>query len=172
MTKIIIFRGNSGSGKSTITKNLESCLNKKVLVLEQDLFRHEFIHIPANKDGDKEINDLTIEMILLILKWANNKFDYIIFDGIFSNNRYTVMFEEVVKMFKDIYAYYFDLPFEETAKRHLTRAKSKLFTVEEMRSWLKPNNKSTVLNETILTQDMTIEQILDIVLADLGIKKN
>lgn len=27
------------------------------------------------------------------------------------------MFEEVVKMFKDIYAYYFDLPFEETANR-------------------------------------------------------
>ena len=82
------------------------------------------------------------------------------------------MFEEIVKMFKDIYAYYFDLPFEETAKRHLTRAKSQIFTVEEMRGWLKPNNKSTVLNETILTKDMTIEQILDIILTDIGVKQN
>lgn len=172
MTKIIVLRGNSGSGKSTITKNLKTRLNKKVLILEQDLFRHEFIILPPSKDGDKGINDLAIEMILLILKWAKGKFDYIILDGIYSNNRYTVMFEEIVKMFKDIYAYYFDLPFEETAKRHLTRAKSQIFTVEEMRGWLKPNNKSTVLNETILTKDMTIEQILDIILTDIGVKQN
>ena len=166
MTKIIVLRGNSGSGKSTITMHLKDCIDKKILVLEQDILRREFIKLP----GIGGRNACVISLILNTLKWAKNKFDYIILDGIYSNNRYPVMFEEIVKMFKNIYAYYFDLPFEETAKRHLTREKAKLFTVEEMKSWLKPNNKSTILNEKILTKDMSIEQILDIILTDIGEK--
>lgn len=170
MTKIIILRGNSASGKSTIAKELKNKLEKRVLVLEQDILRLEMISLPSSETHNIQIQEYVKSMILHLLKWAKNKFDVIIFDGQYSNNRYPDMFEKIKSEFSEIYAYYFDLPFEENARRHLTREKSKLFTVEEMRAWRKENNTLEMIKEKIITKEMSKEQITDMILNDIGFK--
>ena len=58
-------------------------------------------------------------------------------EGILNAKWYRPLFEEAVILFgTDIYAYYYDLPFEETLKRHETKAERFEFGEKEMRRWL------------------------------------
>ena len=60
----------------------------------------------------------------------------------------------------EVYAYYFDLTFEETLKRHLTRSKCHEFGEEEMRRWWREKDFSDVLNETRITSEKNMESIV------------
>lgn len=61
---------------------------------------------------------------------------------------------------KEIYAYYFDLPFEETLKRHQTKANCHEFGENEMRRWWREKDFSDVLNEKCITSDKSLESIV------------
>lgn len=46
MTKLIILRGNSGSGKTTTAKNLKQALSpKQSLLISQDVVRREWLFL-------------------------------------------------------------------------------------------------------------------------------
>ena len=67
---------------------------------------------------------------------------------------------------EEIYAYYFDLPFEETVKRHQTKPNHHEFGEEEMRRWWREKDFSDVLNEVAITPEKDRESIVaDIVRA-------
>ena len=166
--KLIILRGNAGSGKSTISAELKQKLNGEVLYLEQDLFRLNIIKVKNDENFSVRRNTQTIGAVLSLLKWGKDNFDYIILEGIYSVPNYTTMFDEIKKMFNQFYAYYFDLTFEETAKRHLTREKSKIFGVEAMREWFKEKNYLPQIEETKITKDQSKDEIVNMILKDIG----
>ena len=49
MTKLIILRGNSGSGKTTIAKELQKLFGKNTMLISQDVIRREMLNVD---DGD------------------------------------------------------------------------------------------------------------------------
>ena len=55
---------------------------------------------------------------------------------------------------------YFDLPFEETLKRHQTKPNSNDFGEEEMRRWWREKDYSALLNEISITCDKDKESIV------------
>lgn len=68
---------------------------------------------------------------------------------------------------RNICAYYFDLPFEETLRRHQTKDKRTEFGEEEMRRWWNEKDYAPALNEQTLTPDMMQDEIIDRICADL-----
>lgn len=60
----------------------------------------------------------------------------------------------------EVYAYYFDLPFEETLKRHQTKPNCHDFGENEMRRWWLENDFSDVLNEVRITAERNIDNIV------------
>lgn len=48
MSKLVIIRGNSGSGKTTTAKALQHRLGRNIMVLSQDVIRREILWV---KDG-------------------------------------------------------------------------------------------------------------------------
>lgn len=166
--KIIILRGSAGSGKSTISGALKEHLNHELLYIEQDMFRHSIIKVKNDENFGIRRNEQTIGAVLSLLNWAKDNCEYIIMDGIFSVPKYNEMFDQIKLMFNNIYAYYFDLTFEETANRHLTREKSKVFGVDVMREWYKEKNYLTQITETKITKDQTKEDIINMILKDIG----
>lgn len=48
MSKLVIIRGNSGSGKTTVAKALQHELGHNVMVISQDVVRREMLRV---KDG-------------------------------------------------------------------------------------------------------------------------
>ncbi|MGT2743819.1 hypothetical protein ACVRW4_00410 [Streptococcus phocae subsp. phocae] len=73
-------------------------------------------------------------------------------EGILNSEWYKDLFKLAVQLYGDaIAAYYFDLPFEETIKRHKTRVKSNEFGEAEMRCWWIEKDYASVLKEEKIT---------------------
>lgn len=67
----------------------------------------------------------------------------------------------------NIYAYYFDIPFEETLRRHSMRNKSHEFGEEAMRGWWREKGFSSVLDEQVITCEMQADDIVERIYQDL-----
>ena len=67
----------------------------------------------------------------------------------------------------NVYSYYFDIPFEETVRRHQTRSKSQEFGEELMRQWWREKDFSPVLKEEVITCEMDADSIVEKVYVDL-----
>ena len=61
----------------------------------------------------------------------------------------------------DIYAYYFDIPFEETVKRHQTRSKAAEFGADAMREWWKEKDFLDLIKETTITEEKNKDEIVN-----------
>ncbi len=49
MHKLIILRGNSGSGKTTVAKELQQRLGKNTMLISQDTIRMEILNATDNE---------------------------------------------------------------------------------------------------------------------------
>ena len=155
MNKLIILRGNSGSGKTTIAKELQRKMGSNTLLISQDVIRREMLMV---KDGP---DTMVLPMLKEILIYGRNHCETVILEGILVGEWYRSLFEQAKELYgNNIYAYYFDIPFEETIKRHKTRPQSKEFGEEAMREWWVDKDYSEVLNETAITADKDEESII------------
>lgn len=102
MHKLIILRGNSGSGKMTVSKELQKKFGKNTMYISQDIVRR-----------------------------------------------------------------YFDIPFEETVRRHQMRDKCNEFGAEAMRKWWREKDYSDVLDERIIGQEYDKNSIVNKIYCDV-----
>ena len=149
-SKLIIIRGNSGSGKTTTTKGLQNHLGRGTLLVSQDTVRREMLKV-QDRDGN-----LSIDFIEQIAEYGKGKCEFVIVEGILYKHHYGVMLNNLIQFFNHkAYTYYFDLSFEETVKRHNSRSKKMEFGEDSLRAWWNPNDYLGVDGETVLTNDMS-----------------
>lgn len=155
MQKLIILRGNSGSGKTTIAKALQKKFGRNTMIISQDMIRRDMLKV---KDGE---NTQAIPLMKELLIYGNKHSEIVILEGIMYADWYKPLFELAVQLYDTrIYAYYFDLPFEETLKRHQTKPNRNDFGEEDMRKWWREKDFSDVLNEVRITSDKEKECIV------------
>ena len=159
---LIILRGNSGSGKSTIAKGLQHHFGNGTLLIDQDVVRRNMLSV---KDRP---NNLSIELIRQIALYGKGRCEVVIVEGILNSLKYGEMLKDVIQAFGNQAAvYYFDLPFEETVKRHETRAKRNRFGEDALKLWWNPKDFLQVKGEKAITELMTEEQIVQMVIQDV-----
>ena len=155
MKKLIVLRGNSGSGKTTIAKELQKKFGKNTMLISQDVIRRDILKVP---DGE---NTLAIPLMKELLIYGNGHSDIVILEGIMYADWYKPLFELAIQLYgTKIYAYYFDIPFEETLKRHQTKPNCHSFGEDEMREWWREKDFSNVLNEVSITYEKDMESIV------------
>ena len=155
MQKLIILRGNSGSGKTTIAKELQKKFGRNTMLISQDMIRRDMLKV---KDGK---NTLAVPLMKELLIYGNKHSEIVILEGIMYADWYKSLFELAVLLYDTrVYAYYFDLPFEETLKRHQTKPNCNDFGEEEMRIWCREKDFSAILNEVSITSDKDKEIIV------------
>lgn len=156
MHKLIILRGNSGSGKTTIAKELQKKFGRNTMIISQDMIRRDILSV---KDGE---NTLALPLMKKLLIYGNKHCEIVILEGIMYADWYAPLFELAIQLYdKRVYAYYFDLPFEETLKRHKTKPNCNDFGEEEMRRWWREKDYSDFLSEISITADKEEEQIVN-----------
>jgi predicted kinase len=157
--KLIIIRGNSGSGKSTIARRLRDELGDRTMLIPQDVIRREIL-----KTADNPSNDA----IALIFEMAmyGHKIGYdVIIEGILSEAKYGDMLRKLVDVFKAKSAiYYLDIPFEETLRRHNLRGESQDFGEKELREWWNEKDYLGLKSEVILSGDLSEDELLEAML--------
>lgn len=164
-SKIIILRGNSGSGKTAVAKALQRELGRGTLIISQDVIRREMLWA---KDG---ADTKAIPLLIDLVRYGKKNCEYVILEGIMYADWYQPLFEVVKEEFKEnVYAYYYDLPFEETLARHATKLNSHEFGETAMREWWREKDYSEILSEKTITGGMSLQDTLDMVIRDLGDK--
>lgn len=156
MGKLIILRGNSGSGKTTIAKELQNRFGRNTMLISQDMVRREILKV---KDGE---NTQAIPLMKELLIYGNDNSEIVILEGIMYADWYKPLFELAVRLYgSNIYAYYFDLSFEETLKRHQTKPNCHEFGEEAMRRWWREKDYSDILNEVSITAEKSMDSIVN-----------
>lgn len=155
MPKLIILRGNSGSGKTTIAKELQKKFGRNTMLISQDVIRRDILKV---KDGE---NTKALPLMKELLMYGRSHSEVVILEGIMYADWYKALFEIAVQLYdKNVYAYYFDLSFEETLKRHQTKPNCNEFGEEAMRRWWREKDFSDVLYEESITFEKDIQTIV------------
>ena len=78
-TKITILRGNSGSGKTTISKILQRNFGHNTFLISQDMIRREILYV---KDG---LNTQNVALLINLIEYGYKHCDTIILEGILNS---------------------------------------------------------------------------------------
>lgn len=152
MSKLILIRGNSGSGKTTISKNVQKSLGEGTMLISQDEVRIRMLNV-ENKAGNP-----AIQLIYDLAMYGCSLDTTVIVEGILSNRKYSEMLHKLLRDFKgEIYVYYIDVSFEETLRRHKTKDNRHEFGEAEMKAWWKERDYLDVSGERFITEDMSIQ---------------
>lgn len=160
--KLIILRGNSGSGKTTTAKALQKKFGHGTMLISQDVVRREMLFV---KDGpDTEAINLLNELVLYGKKHCN----VVILEGILNSKWYKKLFENLHDEFgNQIFAYYFNIPFEETLNRHKQKPNAHEFGEKEMRKWWNEKDLIGFIPELYIHKDLSLNEIVNIVYQDV-----
>jgi len=161
--KLIILRGNSGSGKSTVARKLREVSSRKIAYVEQDTIRRTIL---KEKETDGGAN---ITLIKQIVEFSLARDYDVILEGILKFRRYGDMLAELVQHYPEHYIYYFDLPFQETLKRHATKPIAKEVSEDMLREWYTPQDITGFKNEKIIPESYLLEQTVEMIVADAGL---
>ncbi|NLA43250.1 kinase [Candidatus Saccharibacteria bacterium] len=152
---LIIFRGNSGCGKTTTAKLLQKELGYGTMLVSQDVIRREMLRV------SDESNNPAIQLIYDLCMYGSRIGYTVILEGILSKKKYGSMLLELLDNFEgEKNIFYFDIPFDETVRRHSNKPNSHEFGEKEMKEWWKDKDYLGIEGECIIDENMTQEQIV------------
>lgn len=162
VTTLIILRGNSGSGKTTTGKALQKKFGHGTMLISQDVVRREMLFV---KDGpNPEASQLLNELVLYGKKHCN----IVVLEGILNSKWYRKLFLNLLAEFKNqIFAYYFDIPFEETLNRHKQKPNAHEFGEKEMRKWWNEKDLLGIIPEVFIHKELSLNEIVDMIYQDV-----
>jgi guanylate kinase len=164
--KLIVLRGNSGSGKTTIARRLKEELFYNVMVIGWDTLRidifNRFDYINRNKYIFDTLSSLS--------EYGRKNNFTVIIEGIYPSNQYKSVLTEICKNFPESHFYYFDISFEETLRRHNTKNQTE-FGVEELRKWHIEGDSMNIANEKLINEEMDEDDIVAMIINDVEVNK-
>jgi len=163
MSKIVLLRGNSGCGKSTIAKALQKRLGEGTMLISQDYVRREMLSV---KDRP---NNLAIDLLKNLVSYGCENCDVTILEGILYADYYKNLFALTKELYANqIFAYYFDVPFEETLERHKQKPNFHEFGAAEMKRWWRDEDYLSNIDEKIIHKDLSIDETIEKIYHDLS----
>lgn len=155
MPKLIIIRGNSGSGKSSAAAAVQKHFGRGCLRIPQDTVRRDMLF---GKDAE------ALPLLETLVRWAHENCAIAVLEGILSAKVYAPLFELAAALYgEDLHAFYYDIPFEETLRRHGTRPQKTQFGEEAMRDWWLEKDYAPILHETPITQEISLEDAVEMI---------
>lgn len=163
-TTLIVLRGNSGSGKTTVARALQQQRGRDQLaVISQDVVRREVLW------ANDRAGNPAIGLIDLMARYALDQGFSVVVEGILHPDRYGDMLRRLVRDHTGrSLAYFWDVPFEETVRRHATKPKAAEFGEREMRDWWYGAAFVDGLSETTIGIEETLGDAVRRVSADCG----
>jgi adenylate kinase family enzyme len=163
MAKLIVLRGNSGSGKSSVAKRIREVSTRKIAYVEQDNIRRGILKEKETDDG------ANITLISQIVEFALARDYDVILEGILNFPRYGKILRELAEKCPENYFYYFDISLEETLRRHETKWNSDQFGEKEMKQWYKHHDLTKFKGEKIIPEEYSLEQTVQKIIEDVGL---
>ena len=162
--RLIVIRGNSGSGKTSVVEGLRAAHGRGIAWIEQDYVRRIIFKELDEPDG------ANIAMIAQIARHALARGYHAVVEGIMPTVRYGGMLAELAREYAgSAYFYYLDIPFEETVRRHGTREKASAFIAEDMADWYRARDLLAKPCETVIDETSSLDATVQRILTDTGL---
>lgn len=162
-SKLIVIRGNSGSGKGTVAKKIREVSERKIALVEQDYLRR-FILQEKEREGGNNI-DLIFQTVTFAL---SREYD-VILEGILNFSRYGEMLKSLQQACPDNYFYYLDVSLEESLRRHTTKPNAHEFGEKEMTEWYKPRDLAGFANEVVIPESSSVLETVQLIREQTGL---
>lgn len=160
-TRLIIIRGNSGAGKSTIARLVQQKRKPQLAVISQDVVRRDILRTGPGPD---------IELIEALTHYCLQRSLDVVIEGHLDAAIYGDMLRGLATAHAGVTAAYFlDVSFDETVRRHGTKTLTEPFGPAEMRQWWQ-GQRSLVegLNEQLLAEMTSAEDAVTQICRDIG----
>jgi predicted kinase len=164
--RLIVIRGNSASGKSAVAAGIREKYGRGLAIgkVGQDNLRRVVL-----REHDKP-GGANIDLIDLTARFALARGYHTIVEGIFNAEHYGQMLTALISDHADsAFAYFLDVPFEETLRRHATKSGVLKYGEEEMRSWYRGLDLLPGGIEQVIPADSAMESTVSRLMADAGL---
>jgi predicted kinase len=163
--RLIVVRGNSGSGKSSVVEGIRAAYGRGVAWIEQDYVRRIIFEELDQPDG------ANIDLIRQMATHALDRGYHAVVEGILPKVRYGGMLAKLAHEYAGpSYFYYLDIPLEETVRRHATRPKADAFTAQEMATWYHGTDLLDEPRETVIDETSSLDQTIRRILGETGLR--
>ena len=163
MKRLIVLRGNSGSGKTAVARALQKRFGRNTMLISQDAVRRDMLFARDGADTP------ALPLLMELLRYGSRHSEVTILEGILRADWYAPLFVAARETFgENIFAYYWDIPFAETLRRHATKPNRDEFGEAELRDWWLEKDYAPALRETILGEDVSLEAAVERIYQDVG----
>jgi len=163
-SKLIVLRGNSGSGKSTVARLVREASSRTIALVEQDYLRRVVL-----KERGKTPGTNNLDLIFQTTTFALSRGYDVILDGILVFHQYGDMLRELAARCPDHHFFYFDISLDETLRRHATKPIAHEVGEQDLRGWYRARNVTGFANETIIPESSSVEESVRLIVRTAGL---
>ncbi|MEU9339154.1 kinase [Streptomyces sp. NPDC048290] len=163
-TQLLVLRGNSASGKSSVAAGLRARYGRGIALVGQDVLRREVLR---ERDVPGGAN---IGLIELTVRHALDHGFHTVLEGILSVAHYGAMLARLRADYagRDHW-FYLDVPFEETLARHATKPIADTVGAAQLREWYHPADLLPGGLETVVPASSALAETVELVLRTSGL---
>jgi predicted kinase len=166
LPRLIILRGNSGSGKSTIADTLQKRYGRGLARIPQDVLRREILR----EHGSDQTPTAAPEFIITVARAALTVGYHVVVEGILHTNAYGTLLRRLVAEHSGpSSAFWMDVAFDETVRRHLLRPVPIPVSAETMQGWFTPMDLLGVNGEQVIPQSSDLDTSVDTIMQFSGL---
>lgn len=163
-TRLIVLRGNSASGKSTVAAGIRDRFGRGLALVGQDNLRRVVLR---ERDRPGAAN---IGLIDMVARYSLDAGYHVVVEGILYADHYGAMLTRLRTDHRGpTHGYYLHVPLQETLVRHATKPQADEYGERELRDWYRPLDLLPEGNETVIGADSALEVTVDRVMLDTGL---
>ena len=159
--RLIVIRGNSGSGKTTVAREVRLRYGRGCALVEQDYLRRILL-----REHESVQEPIAADLIGLNVRYALAHGYHVVLEGILDRRRYGEMIAGLQRdHVGETHLFYIDVSFEETLRRHATRPLAATVTGDQMRAWYQERDKLGLPGERIIPESSTQVETIELISA-------
>ncbi|MFD7257644.1 AAA family ATPase [Streptomyces sp. NPDC059874] len=163
-TRLIVLRGNSASGKSSVAQEIRSRHGRGIALVAQDNLRRVILR---ERDTPGAAN---IGLIGSVARYSLDHGYHVIVEGILYADRYGPMLDALTRAHRgSTRLYYLDVPFEETLRRHATKPEADAFGEPELREWYRPLDLLPGGMESVIPAEHSLDATVGRIMRESGL---
>jgi predicted kinase len=163
---LVILRGNSGSGKTTTARAVRRRFGRGCALIEQDYVRR----VMLREHGNDGMGAVAPAFLAAMTREALRLGYHVVLEGILHTAQYGMPLREVAAAHSGpVFAYWMDVSFDETVRRHERRPEPIAVSAEQMRSWYQPMDLLGLDGEHVIEEGTGPAETVALILHSSGL---
>ncbi|MFE6022882.1 kinase [Streptomyces sp. NPDC056441] len=165
-TRLVVLRGNSASGKSSIAAGIRERFCRGLALVGQDNLRRIVLREHDRPGG------ANIGLIDTVTRYSLDAGYHVVLEGILHADHYGQMLQQLRADHRGhTHCYYLDVPFTETLARHATKPIADEVDESRLREWYRPLDLLPGSIETVIDADSLLTDTIDRIMHDTDLAR-